>query len=526
MQELRDDLRPENTGRSPAGKQWLRSPLYPSLYQINTRVWLTELSESLGRPATLDDVPDSELERLAALGFDWLWFLSVWTTGEAGRRVSRTELAWLSEYAQTLSDLREEDIVGSGFAITAYVVPAGLGGNAALARLRDRMHRHGLRLMLDFVPNHTGLDHRWVEEHPDFFISGTEQESAEAPRNYIRVPCKAGSLLLAHGRDPYFTAWPDTLQLNYGNAAMQDAMLEELSRVAAACDGVRCDMAMLVLPEVFERTWGRPAQAFWPRALRRVRSQHPGFLFLAEVYWDMERRMQEEGFDYSYDKRLYDRLCQGNARRVRDYFSAGLDYQNKLARFLENHDEPRAAATFPLNAHEAAAVLTYLSPGLRFFHQGQFEGCLKHISPHLVRAPKEPVNDALQRFYGWLMEMLRRPGLREGAWSLLECVPAVVGSCAWDNFVAFSWQRPGSAPLLVVVNYSPHPSQCFVRVRCLDLTSSPVWIKDLLSPVQLQQDGDELRSKGLFLDLPPWGYRVFAVPSEKSNDEESNPAVD
>ena len=151
----------------------LDTPLYPSLYQINTRVWLTELSRTLGRPATLDDIPDAELDRLVEMGFDWAWFLSVWQTGQAGQQVSRANHEWRREFQETLPDLCEEDIAGSGFAITGYTVHSGMGGDAALARLRERLRKRGLKLMLDFVPNHTGLDHRWVEEHPDYYVSGT-----------------------------------------------------------------------------------------------------------------------------------------------------------------------------------------------------------------------------------------------------------------------------------------------------------------------------------------------------------------
>src|SRR5262249_15364304 len=152
----------------------MATPLYPSLYQINTRVWLTELSRELGRRATLDDIPDAELDRLAEMGLDWVWFLSVWQTGEAGQKVSRSNLQWRREFEETLPDLREEDIPGSGFAITGYTVHRDLGGDAALARLRERLRERGLKLMLDFVPNHTGLDHPYVEDHPAYSIPGAE----------------------------------------------------------------------------------------------------------------------------------------------------------------------------------------------------------------------------------------------------------------------------------------------------------------------------------------------------------------
>ncbi len=217
-------------------------------------------------------------------------------------------------------------------------------------------------------------------------------------------------------------------------------MKQELIRISGQCDGVRCDMAMLILPEIFERTWGRKAQSFWPEAIKAVREKSPDFCFMAEVYWDMEWTLQQQGFDYAYDKRLYDRLREGHARPVREHFYAGLDYQDKLARFLENHDEPRAASTFEVDKHKAAAVITFLSPGLRFFHQGQFEGRKKRISPHLVRAPKEQVDEIIFEFYSKFLSVLKNPVFRDGHWRLLECKPSWYDNNTWDSFMAFAWE--------------------------------------------------------------------------------------
>jgi hypothetical protein len=487
------------------------APLHPSLYQINARVWLTELSRTLGRAATLDDIPDGELDRLAAMGFDWVWLLSVWQTGPAAQRVSRSNPEWRREFAETLPDLREEDIAGSGFAITGYTVHLGLGGDEALARLRKRLAERGLQLMLDFVPNHMAPDHPWVDDHPEYFVPGTETDLARAPQNYTRVECKRGNLILAHGRDPYFPGWPDTLQLDYGNPATQEAMIGALLKIAGQCDGVRCDMAMLVLPDVFERTWGRRAPPFWPDATRRVRERVPGFRFMAEVYWDLEWTMLQQGFDYAYDKRLYDRLHEGHARPVREHLHAGLDYQKQLARFLENHDEPRAASTFTRSKYEAAAVITYLSPGLRFFHQGQFEGRRKRISPHLVRAPLEPVDDTLQRFHDRLLAVLRQPVFRDGEWRLLDCTPAWDGNWTWDCFIAWTWHGAGSQRRLIAVNYAGNQSQCYVRIVLPDVSGRVVHLEDLTGTATYDRNGNDLVSRGLYVDLPPWGFHVFAV---------------
>jgi hypothetical protein len=487
------------------------APRYPSLFQINTRVWLTDLSRHVGRSATLDDIPDSDLAGLAQSGFDWIWLLSVWQTGRAAQRVSRSNPEWRREFEETLPDLVEDDIAGSGFAISGYTVHQSLGGDSALARLRERLRRRGLKLMLDFVPNHTAPDHPWVERHPEYYVAGTEADLQRAPQNYTKVTCSRGDVVLAYGRDPYFAGWPDTLQLDYANPATQEAMTSELLKIAGQCDGVRCDMAMLVLPEVFERTWGRRAPLFWPDATRRVREHVPGFTFMAEVYWDLEWTMQQQGFDYAYDKRLYDRLRDGHARPVREHFHAGLDYQDKLARFLENHDEPRAAAVFTPGTHEAAAVITFLSPGLRFFHQGQLEGRRKRISPHLVRAPQEPRDERLAQFYDRLLAVLRRAVVRVGEWRLLECTPAWEGNGTWDGFLAFAWQSGANERLLVAVNYAGNQGQCYVRLPFADLAGRLVRFRDLTSPASYDRAGSDIAARGLYLDVPSWGYHVFEV---------------
>jgi glycosidase len=288
-------------------------------------------------------------------------------------------------------------------------------------------------------------------------------------------------------------------------------MTNELLRISGQCDGVRCDMAMLILPEVFERTWGRRAQPFWPVAIKTIHEKAQDFIFMAEVYWDMEWDLQQLGFDYAYDKRLYDRLCEGNARSVREHFYAGLDYQDKLTRFLENHDEPRAAFTFGSDKHKAAAVITYLSPGLRFFHQGQFEGRKKRISPHLVRSPKEPVDENLQTFYWAFLDLLKKTVFRNGTWRLLECSRSWHDNETWDSFLSFSWVGTDGEQVLVIVNFAPHAGQCFVKLSFSGLENQQVEISDKMSEAVYVRDGNDLISNGLFVDIPAWGYHIFEV---------------
>jgi hypothetical protein len=269
-------------------------------------------------------------------------------------------------------------------------------------------------------------------------------------------------------------------------------------------------MAMLVLPDVFERTWGITSPPFWPRATHCVHQKHPAFCFMAEVYWNLEWTLQQQGFDYTYDKRLYDRLREGHARPVREHLYAGLDYQNKMARFLENHDEPRAAAAFPHGMHEAAAVITFLSPGMRFFHQGQLEGQTKRISPHLCRGPCEPVDERLSPFYDSLLAVLREDVVRDGQWMLLECTPAWEGNWTCDCYVVCSWQGRDGEWLLAAVNYSGNQGQCYVQLPMPNLAGGTWRLEDRIGGATYERDGNELLSRGLYLDMGPWQAAVFS----------------
>ena len=498
--------------RQPAaeGLAWL--PRYPSLLEINTWAWLNRLSQKAGKAITLGEVDDAALDALARQGFDWVWLLGVWRRSAASRAVSRGEHAWRAGFQAALPDLTEEDISGSGFAIGAYEVEEALGGKAALAEFRARLAQRGLRLMLDFVPNHTALDHPWVKTSPDFFVQGIEESLDAAPENYVRIETDRGARILAHGRDPNFPGWTDTLQLNYANPALQAAQMAELASIAQHCDGLRCDMAMLLLPEVFQRSWGLTPAPFWPKAIAAVRRTHPDFTFLAEAYWDLEWTLQQQGFDYCYDKRLNDRLRDSDASAIRAHLVAGLDYQDRLARFLENHDEPRAAASFPWPRHRAAAIVAYFAPGLRFFQDGQFEGARIRLPVHLRRGPLEPRDPDIADFYGRLLAVLRKGDtFRDGAWSLIAPQPAWAGNPTSQDFIAYAWRAPDDGIYVAVVNYSDHRGQCYLRVPFATLADKSTRLVDEMGSETYDRDGRTLIDPGLYIDLKAWGYNLFRL---------------
>lgn len=477
----------------------------PVLYQIAARDWLWRCGLGASQ-LTLAQIPDSELDCLAELQFNWLYLLGVWQTGAAGVAISRSEQSWRASFEEALPDLKEIDITGSPFAITAYRVHEDFGGNPALAALRERLSARGIKLMLDFVPNHTALDHPWVSEHPDYFLAGTEQDLVAAPANFARVSTEG---IFAHGRDPYFSGWPDTLQLNYSNPAVPRAMTAELEKISALCDGLRCDMAMLLLPEIFEKTWSLKADDFWRPAISAVRQTERDFLFLAEVYWGLQETLQQHGFDYTYDKELLDRLLERNASHVQEHLSETCSYQGRCAHFLENHDEPRIAALLLPPVHKPAALLTYLGPGMAFFHDGQLQGYTRKPSNHLAHRALETTNAGLAGFYGDLLRLL--PSVRQGEWRLLETLPAWEGNPTATDFLCYGWIETGQLRHLIAVNYADHRSQCYAQLPRGSVSDRMTLLRDQTSSVVYNRQGAELQERGLYLDLAAWEYNVFRL---------------
>jgi hypothetical protein len=300
------------------------------------------------------------------------------------------------------------------------------------------------------------------------------------------------------------------LQLNAFEPGLRRAVIETISSIALQCDGIRCDMAMLLLNSIFGHTWGgragpRPTAEFWVDVISVIKSKYPGFLFIAEAYWDLEWELQQQGFDFCYDKKLYDRLEHSNAESVRLHLCADLGYQAKLLRFIENHDEPRAAATFPSAKQRAVAVATATLPGTKLFHEGQFEGRKIRPPVFLGRRAREAVDQELQTFYSELLKAVNRPVFRDGEWSLCDRT-GWPDNASFQNLLAWTWLK-GDERRLILVNLGDCSVQARVQVR--GARGGKWLLMDVLSGATYDRDGDEMLSPGLFVDLAPWKYHLF-----------------
>jgi glycosidase len=497
--------------------QW---PSYPTLHEINTWVWLSDLCAKYSRRIDLSSVPPPEWDSVASLGFDAIWFMGVWERSPAGIAISNENQQNLDDFRRALPDFRHEDNVGSPYCVHRYLVDAHLGGPEGLARARRELASRGVKLILDFVPNHVASDHPWIFDHPEYFVRGNTEDLINDPSSFANV---AGSVF-ACGRDPYFPAWQDVLQLNAFDSGLRRAAIDTLASIAKQCDGVRCDMAMLLLNSVFARTWGGrvgtpPAKDYWKQVIPTVKVFNPNFLFIAEAYWDLEWELQQQGFDFCYDKRLYDRLLHDSPESVRLHLTAGLPFQMKLLRFLENHDEPRAAAVFAPKRERAAAVVTSTLPGARLFHEGQFEGRKVRLPVFLDRRPAEPVDESLLAFYRSLLRSIDKPVFRGGEWSLC-ALHGWPDNQSFENIVAWSWHND-SDRCLIAVNLSDHAAQAQVFVGWPDLSHGTWNLSDSLSGQHYERDGDEMLRSGLYVDLPPWGFHFLNCVHRASTSGEA-----
>lgn len=496
-------------------------PTKPFIYEINTWVWLNTLSRSHNRPITLDNVPDEALDELAELGVDAVWMMGVWTRSLAA---IQTAHKYSAQYLYALPDLTDHDLIGSAYAIGAYQVDENLGGRTGLANFRNRLRKRGLKLILDYVPNHVAIDHAWVRIHPDYLIQGTANDLTRDGSSFFSAHNILGqTVVIAHGRDPYFPGWIDTAQINAFNPAYRKAALTTVLDIAEQCDGVRCDMAMLLLNDIFAHTWGDyvgkpPKTEFWDEIIPAVKSLFPEFLFIGEVYWNLEYTLQQLGFDFTYDKVLYDRILYASPEDIRAHLVADIGFQRRLIRFIENHDEPRAFEKLGLEKSYPAAVLTFTLPGAVLIHDGQLVGrCIK-LPVQIGRQPDEAVNEDLYNFYRHLLAETRSSIYQEGTWWLFEVnsmnsndnnthfeeTPSSIQNNS-QNILAFGWRNQNDMRL-ILVNLMPQAA-----TGVIDLESWPGYVP---SPFHIYDTLNNRLIDGVFgtplqVDLEPYEAHIF-----------------
>jgi hypothetical protein len=487
-------------------------PQRPVVYEVNTATWLSDLSAAAGRPVGLADVPPCAWDEIAIPGVDAIWLMGVWERSPAGAAVFERNPPLWAELRSALPDLEPEDIIGSPYCVRRYVVDELFGGPVALRVGRAELARRGKRLILDFVPNHVAEDHPWTTSHPDWFINGQASDLAEDPASWVELPDGG---VVARARDPLFGPWPDVVQLDAFQPEVRLATAETLGAIADQCDGIRCDMAMLLMNHVFGKTWcGRvgptPSSEFWTTVIKAMRPDHPETVLFAETYWGLEHELQNQGFEFCYDKRLYDRIVDCAPNAIRDHLRADVSHQFRLLRFVENHDECRVANLLPTPAGRAAAVIVATLPGAVLWHEGQFERRRTHTPVCLRRRRCEVPDLEASRWYRRFLGELESTGIATGEWRLLEAEGSPDNeSC--DSLLCWSWSDAKSGNRHVIaVNMSPAEAVGRLRLSWPDLEGNTFKLVDLVDDTVYERCGSEMRSPGLFVQLAPWQSHVFS----------------
>ncbi|MGI6524222.1 MAG: alpha-amylase family glycosyl hydrolase [Bdellovibrionota bacterium] len=488
----------------------------PSLYEINTRVWLRQF-DTPDKRATFKDIPDTYWIKLAEKGIDYVWLMGIWKTTPSTVEKYCFESNLVEAYKKALPDWKKEDVIGSPYAIDCYQINPQLGTEAELAELREQLKKHGIKLILDFVSNHFSADTSLLHTNPNIFLSAYFESYKSEWSTFYKPLATEKDLYFAHGRDPYFPAWKDTVQVNYFNEEARTFMIDSLLNIAKICDGVRCDMAMLNINDVFEKTWGgvlssqgfkRAKDEFWKVAISTLKRRFPDCVMIAEVYWDMEWILQQQGFDYTYDKKLTARLETGNQFKIRGHLNAEHDYQMKSVRFIENHDEQRAAVTFNSEKGKAAAIIMSTLQGMRFYHDGQWEGFKTHLPMQLGRAPFEVIDQDIKAFYDHLLQIIKEPVFKNGSWEFLESLPSWTANDTFNNIFAWEW-RLGKERRLVTVNYADVMSSCRLA---LDVKGygEKILFKDILNNETYPRSTVEVNEEGLYIQLDKYRSHIFS----------------
>eukprot|EP00768_Dysnectes_brevis_P002888 gnl/Dysnectes_brevis/2107_a2444_2013.p1 GENE.gnl/Dysnectes_brevis/2107_a2444_2013~~gnl/Dysnectes_brevis/2107_a2444_2013.p1 ORF type:complete len:508 (+),score=96.26 gnl/Dysnectes_brevis/2107_a2444_2013:49-1572(+) len=484
---------------------------WPNLLELSTRPWLYQLSLKYGQSITLSTIPDAELQSIRDQGIDTIYLLGVWKLGPYGLYHDQTDPGLLASYADTLPDYTNDDIIGSCFAVVSYTMNTDeIGTNSDLVTFRSRLNSMGMSLYIDFVPNHTAVDSDMMNDDPDYFV--------KCPEGWYQDPAQYLPDGTAFGKDKYGYVWTDTAQLNHWKEETILARIEELKLAASYADGLRVDMAMCLLNDVVQDTWGdimsangysRPEQEFWSRAIQAVKAAYPNTMLMAEVYWGYGDTLHDLGFDYVYDKEgLYDTLSGGWLDSIRSYISSqGVSELGFGTHFVENHDEGRAVAKFGSSERaNAAALVTFTLPGMRFHFQGQWVGKANKLDVHLRRSYDEPVIEATEDFYRKFLPLLDDPVWHLGVWTYCD----VGGSDTDWRLMAWRYEYK-STRILVVVNYSDTSGSGSIILPNAYSQSGgdTIVVQDILNDQSYSRSASDMRSSGLYVIVDAWWAQIF-----------------
>ncbi len=483
---------------------------HPNIFEINTLVWLNDLSNKFNEEINLQNIPQEIFDNYLSY-FDAVWLMGIWERSPTSEQVAKQHEGLQKEFHNALDDFTEEDIIGSPYAVYYYHVDKYFGGKDGLQAFRDQLIELNVNLILDFVPNHVSRDHLWTLETSNTFIGGTREDLNNNPDAYFETYDK----IFAHGKDPYFPSWTDTVQINAFSEDAREKAINRLLSIAEQCDAVRCDMAMLMTNEIFKKTWcdkvgSPPEREFWEVVISAVKQEFPEFKFIGEVYWNMQWDLMQQGFDYCYDKRLYDRIIDLNPSSIKTHLAADFSYQKRLVRFLENHDEPRIINELAIIPSLTGAILVLSLPGMGLIHEGQMKGYQIRTPVQLKRRKKEAINSELLETYRDILDLISTNNIKEGEWELCTVIPIDEEHSA-ENIISYHWWKDNGKHFLLALNFSEEKSKARIKIPVLPTDPEELLFEDKLNKNSYRYPTQDIQDMGLYIELFGWKSHIFEM---------------
>lgn len=496
---------------------------HPRLYLINTRLWIDQLTKKYQHSITIDNIPQKEWQPLFDK-YDYFWFMGIYQPSQASREHAQK---WSHQSRYALPDLDPSiDVTGSPFAIPEYSPnPAIAKDWKSWDKMVKHLHKNNKKVILDFVPNHLALDSQLAQKHPEYFIQGSQHQYLSNPDFYFPlVALDQKTYYVAHGKDPNYSSWEDTLQLNYGLPGVHQHMAEELQKLVSHCDGVRCDMAMLVNPITFLKTWGwtlSPDQknylqqhSFWQKNIPLIKNNiNKNFKFIGEIYWDEDYLSQY--FDYIYDDKFYKKVISSSPD-LKNHLSHLINPKNnstscRSALYIENHDEERAAKTLGPDRARAAAVLAALVPESMFIvNQGQENGWQIHPPMQISRFPNESNDLQTQKFYDKLFKLTNSQLFKNGDWKICQ-----INQIFGETIALEVNSKDEKSKAIICLNITNNYSKCTIPQISRE---TPINIDCLTQDKEIVPDCN--RQNGMYIGLESGEVQIINInktPKIKQN---------
>ncbi len=539
----------------------------------NAYVWLDQLSKKYQREIKrLDQIPDNELQTLAARGFTGLWLIGVWERSIASRRIKHLN--------------GNTDAVASAYSLQDYNIARELGGNDALLTLRERAKIFGIRLASDMVPNHFGIDSRWVIEHPDWFLSvdyppypnytfygpdlSTDDRvgifiedgywrKSDAAVTFARLDRWTGDVkFIYHGNDGTSMPWNDTAQLNFLRADVREAVIQTILHVARLFPVIRFDAAMVLAKQHIQRLWfpepGKggaiPSRAafsmtkeqfdalmpveFWREVVDRVQVEAPDTLLLAEAFWMLEGYfVRTLGMHRVYNSAFMHMFKKEENDKYRTLMKNTLEYDPRILKryvnFMSNPDEETAVNQFGKDdKYFGTCVVMVTMPGLPMFGHGQIEGFTERYGMEYQRAyyNETPDEHLIARHEREIFPLLKKRYLFAEVDHFL-LYDVVSSNGVNENVFAYSNRYNDEKALVVYHNKFDHVAGWIrLSVPTLDdgrlvqrslaegLQISPklntfTIFRDAISGLEYIRSNQDLIEQGLFVELNAFKYAVY-----------------